>query len=871
MPRQFNSSSNSINCSVGAFSGAPFTYGMIVAILQWSAVQGWMEFYSNQVASGDLYAGIEISNNRLVTSFDGSTQCTSTFTPSQDVWYCIILTKVDGNANPRWNIYNYSTNTWTTSVADNACGNGAGNMGTHYIGSYQNGFEFFAGPMHAMGLFRQVAPSTDAEIQALGLHVSRNAWYQCASMADRAAFWFFDQYSTSVPVIDLTGGGANEASGTVPNIATISTPLFSYTSPVIQATTSAPAVGGPYTDDVNTTGTVTTDVTDVMVSTPKYKAQGSPTEQTSTGSVAWPTHVAGDIGILLIESTGGEAISFSNAQGFTELANSPSATGSGTAGTRISAYYCRATSSSMASPALNDPGNHWYGVILTFQDCIDSGSPIDVTAAAQKATASTSMTMPAVTTTVNKTLVLNVAARDNDNAAAAGSSPSNANLDNLTERFDLGTTFGNGGGIMVWSGEKATAGSTGTTGATVTSSINAYLTIALKGNQPATGTSYTDNVDTTIVGVTDEVDVRALTESVNTVIIGVTSVTDVVALNDTVQTVIVGVTTETDLLSLVETVDTTIVGVTNETDVRGLTESVDTVIVGVTDTTALLSLTETVDTVVVGVTNVTDVTAISESVTTVIVCVTDVVASLTFADIVQTVIVGVTSVTDIFSFNDNVVTTAVVVTPCTDVAVLSNTVQTVIVGVTDATATVTYNETLTTVIVGTTDLVDSVAMLSTVETVIVGVTNVADLFSYNENVQNIIVGTTTLTELLAVTESLNTTGFVTTDSTELAALSSSVETVIVGVTTQGDSLGILEQPVTTGTAVQDVTALLAMVESVETLIATFTSVVDQAVGTEVLETIINAVTSEVDVYNEGEPGEPILAYQAPPWKVIGYR
>ena len=104
----------------------------------------------------------------------------------------------------------------------------------------------------------------------------------------------------------------------------------------------------------------------------------------------------------------------------------------------------------------------------------------DVTGGGVKAVASTSVTVTGVTTTVNDTLVVQVVARDNDREAAAFSAQTNANLTSITERSDAGTDFGNGGGFAVWDGVMATAGATGNTTATVTSSVNAFLTIALK-------------------------------------------------------------------------------------------------------------------------------------------------------------------------------------------------------------------------------------------------------------------------------------------------------------------------------------------------------------------------------------------------------
>jgi hypothetical protein len=134
----------------------------------------------------------------------------------------------------------------------------------------------------------------------------------------------------------------------------------------------------------------------------------------------------------------------------------------------------------MASPVVGDPGDHVYGHILTFRGAVATGNPWDVTAGGIKATASTTTTLGAVTTSVNNDLVVLAASRDNDATTAAWSAWTNANLSGITERSDGGTTSGNGGGIGVATGVKSTAGNTGQTTATVTSSVDGHMTIALK-------------------------------------------------------------------------------------------------------------------------------------------------------------------------------------------------------------------------------------------------------------------------------------------------------------------------------------------------------------------------------------------------------
>ena len=136
----------------------------------------------------------------------------------------------------------------------------------------------------------------------------------------------------------------------------------------------------------------------------------------------------------------------------------------------------------MASPVVTDPGDHVYGRILTFRGVTANGNPWDVTAGGVKATASTTTTFGTVTTGVANELIVLAASRDNDSTSAAWSSWTNTGTPaiGLTERSDGGTTSGNGGGIGVATGIKAAAGAIGSSTATVTSSKDGHMTIALK-------------------------------------------------------------------------------------------------------------------------------------------------------------------------------------------------------------------------------------------------------------------------------------------------------------------------------------------------------------------------------------------------------
>lgn len=222
---------------------------------------------------------------------------------------------------------------------------------------------------------------------------------------------------------------------------------------------------------------------------PTFQAAGTSVQGSfSNASPAWPTHAVGDIALLFVESAGNDAVTLSTPAGFAAVPNSPQATGSfSPTGTRITVFWARATSTTMASPTVGSfSADHFYAQILTYRSVISTGNPWDVTGGGVKPTASTSVTVTGVTTAVVDTLIVQVVARDNDSAVAAFSAQTNGNLTGITERSDAGTTLGDGGGFGVWDGGKGTTGATGNTTATVTNSINAFLTIALKPLLPPT-------------------------------------------------------------------------------------------------------------------------------------------------------------------------------------------------------------------------------------------------------------------------------------------------------------------------------------------------------------------------------------------------
>jgi hypothetical protein len=149
--------------------------------------------------------------------------------------------------------------------------------------------------------------------------------------------------------------------------------------------------------------------------------------------------------------------------------------------TQLTVFWARASSGAMAAPTVADLGNHQLGEILTVRGCIASGDPWDVTAGDVQSTATTAVSVPGATTTVSDCLVVMIASNGFDTDIAQTSGWANPDLANVTERGDINTALGHGGGFGFATGEKAAVGAYGATTATLAgASQQGRLSIALR-------------------------------------------------------------------------------------------------------------------------------------------------------------------------------------------------------------------------------------------------------------------------------------------------------------------------------------------------------------------------------------------------------
>ena len=187
---------------------------------------------------------------------------------------------------------------------------------------------------------------------------------------------------------------------------------------------------------------------------------------------------ADDILILFVETRSGHATSVSNENGGTWTPVGAQDV-TGTTSTRLSIAWSR-YNGTQGNPTVADSGNHQYAVILAFRGCVNTGDPYEGLAGGVDATSDTTLTASGSSTTGADRLVIVAASRDPDDAGPQYSGWANADLANIVERHDAGTTAGDGGGLGIITGEKASSGAYGSTTATLANaSGDAFFTFAL--------------------------------------------------------------------------------------------------------------------------------------------------------------------------------------------------------------------------------------------------------------------------------------------------------------------------------------------------------------------------------------------------------
>jgi hypothetical protein len=224
MARSFaKASSEGIGLAVGqlaSFAGASTTIAVLRLAANISGAPCTILFGG---ASGSARMVFRIGNsagstaNLSVTNASTASESTTAVTAS-DGWVLVTVAKAAGTAVPRMGKYSYSTGTWTFSNGGTSLAYGSGGDNLQIGQTFGSpSIRFFDGSVAAVASFsRELSDS-----QLASLPFALDAWLS----AGPAGMWVLDQASTSMPVLDWTGGGANQSSITGTSVASQSAPI----------------------------------------------------------------------------------------------------------------------------------------------------------------------------------------------------------------------------------------------------------------------------------------------------------------------------------------------------------------------------------------------------------------------------------------------------------------------------------------------------------------------------------------------------------------------------------------------------------------------------------------------------------------------
>src|SRR5215207_8703987 len=172
--RGFNGSSNRIVLSPGAFSGAPFDYGTMVAIFRYTSDADWQDIFHFNTGSAESGV-LEIAPwGQLWNAWTDSTgSYCQTLTSGTS--YCVVITKASGSAIPRFHVFNFTTQTWNHANGDIAQSNPTANVTSVVIGAYPGNFDWNADRISACAGYRHWVPN-DAAVEAVGFQLDIDNW-----------------------------------------------------------------------------------------------------------------------------------------------------------------------------------------------------------------------------------------------------------------------------------------------------------------------------------------------------------------------------------------------------------------------------------------------------------------------------------------------------------------------------------------------------------------------------------------------------------------------------------------------------------------------------------------------------------------------
>jgi hypothetical protein len=229
MGRRFDGVDDELTFAIGNLATIPtiaFSYGVL-----WSPLSNHRGGLVKLTQAGSIQVGCNPFDGagHLFFSVNGSVDA-GDYLADLTLWRQDWFTKPAGNGvQVRHHRYRYSTGLWVH--ADLGAVNIGGAADSMVIGLFAAG-QFLHADLAVEAFY--ATDFADATLEASGVVASLPAWQ---ALASPRGIWAFNQTSVTDPVLDLTGGGADQ-SARVGTTVTGDPPGFSYT---------APAAGGGHT------------------------------------------------------------------------------------------------------------------------------------------------------------------------------------------------------------------------------------------------------------------------------------------------------------------------------------------------------------------------------------------------------------------------------------------------------------------------------------------------------------------------------------------------------------------------------------------------------------------------------------------------